>query len=84
MLKKLTSKLHKLTTYLKMNKNWSRNVAAALDGSGWLTSRPGRFTPGDEPRYRFNSKLGWAQSRSERFGKEKIFFNLPGFQPRTV
>ena len=30
---------------------------SALDGGGWLTSRPGRFTPATETRY---SLVGWA------------------------
>jgi hypothetical protein len=25
------------------------SFTSALDGSGWLTTRPGRFTPGNEP-----------------------------------
>jgi len=59
-------------------------LTAALDGGEWLTSGPSRFTPGEEPGYRFNRKLGYPQSRSERLGEEKNVFNLPGFQPRTV
>ena len=27
------------------------SLTLALDGSGWLTPRPGRFTPGKETRY---------------------------------
>ena len=31
---------------------------SALSGSGWLTPRPGRFTPGKETRYPLNRRLG--------------------------
>ena len=46
----------------------------------WLTSRPGRFSPGKEHRYPLKWKLGEPQSRSGRFGAEKILFHLVGFE----
>jgi hypothetical protein len=43
-----------------------------LAGSEWLASRPGRFTPGERPRYPLDRRLGGPQSRSGRRGEEKI------------
>jgi hypothetical protein len=31
-------------------------LTSTLDEDEWLTSRPGRFTPGKEPRYPLNTK----------------------------
>jgi hypothetical protein len=42
-----------------------------LDGGQWLTSRPGRFTPGKGHRYPFNRRLGGPQSRYDVFEKRK-------------
>ena len=36
----------------------SISLTSALDGGGWLTSRPGRFTIGRETRYLLYSRLG--------------------------
>jgi hypothetical protein len=38
----------------------------------WLASRTGRFTPGKEPRYPLDRKLGGSQSRHGRYGEVKI------------
>ena len=48
---------------------------------GWLTPRPGRFTPGKETRYPSHRILRGPQRQSGRVGKI-----LPplGFDPRTV
>ena len=54
-----------------------------MELSGWLTSRPGRFTPGQKPRYPPNRKLGGPQGRSGRFKEEKNLLLLPAFVPRT-
>jgi len=35
------------------------SVTSALDGSGWLTQRPGHFTPGRDP-VRIVQESGWA------------------------
>jgi hypothetical protein len=36
-------------------------LPSALDGSKWWTSRPGRFTHGEEPRFRLSRRLDvWA------------------------
>jgi hypothetical protein len=40
------------------------------------TSRPGRFTPGEEPWYRLNGKLGG----SRHFGEKKIYFACAGIR----
>ena len=53
---------------------------SALDGGGWSTPRPGRFTPGKE-RYPPYGKLGGPQGRSEQVRK---ISPPPGFHPRTV
>jgi hypothetical protein len=56
------------------------SLTLVLDGGGWLTSRPGRFTPG-MIRYPLYRRLcgprgwsGWLQKISPP----------PGFDPRTV
>jgi hypothetical protein len=54
---------------------------SALDGGGWSTSRPGRFTPGKESRYPLYRRLGGPQGRSGRV--RKISPPL-GLDPRTV
>jgi len=57
------------------------SLTSALDEGGWLTARPGRFTPGKETRHPFYRKLGGPQGRSEKVHK----ISLPlGFDPRTV
>jgi hypothetical protein len=47
-------------------------LTSALAGGEWSASRPGRFTPGESPRYPLNRRLGEPQNRSGRFGEEKI------------
>ena len=54
---------------------------SALDGGGWSTPRPGRFTPGKETRYPFYGRLSRRQVRSGRV--RKISPPL-GFDPRIV
>ena len=48
---------------------------------GWLSSSPGRFTPGKEIRYPFYSCLGGTQGR---YGQVQKISPPPGFDPRTV
>ena len=48
------------------------SLTSALDGGGWLTSRPSRFTPGKETCYLFYRRLGGPQSRSGRVRKISI------------
>jgi len=52
-----------------------------LDGGECITSRPGRFTPGKEPTYPFNIRLGGRQNRSGRFGEEKSLLRLSNTNP---
>ena len=52
-----------------------------LDGGGWSTPRPGRFTPRKETRYPLYRRLGGPQGRS---GQLQKISPLPGFDPRTV
>jgi hypothetical protein len=40
------------------------SLTSALHGGGWLTGRPGRFTPGKETRYPLYRRLGGPESRS--------------------
>ena len=46
----------------------TRSLSSALDGSGWLTSRPGRFTPG---RPGTHCTGGWLGARSGLDRREK-------------
>ena len=50
-------------------------LTSALDGDGWLTPRPGRFTPEND------KVLGGFQGQSRRVRK---ISPLPEFEPRTV
>ena len=50
---------------------------SALDGGGWSTPRPGRFTPGKDPV----PIVGGPQGRS---GRVRKISPPPGFDPRTV
>jgi hypothetical protein len=42
------------------------SLTTALDGGGWSTPRPGRFTSGKETRYPLHRRLGGPQDRSGR------------------
>jgi hypothetical protein len=44
----------------------------ALAGIEWSASHPAALTPGKEPPYPLDRRLGGPQSRSERRGEEKI------------
>jgi hypothetical protein len=57
------------------------SLTSALDGGGWLTPRPGRFTPGKETWYPFYRRLGGPQCR---FGRARKISPPPGFDLRTV
>jgi hypothetical protein len=41
-------------------------LTSSLDGGGWLTPRPSRFTSGTETRYPLYRRLGGPQGRSGR------------------
>jgi len=62
----------------------SRGIALlfpALDGGGWSTLLPGRFTPWKQTRYPFYRRMDGLQGSSGRVRK----ISLPsGFDPRTV
>ena len=47
-----------------------------------MTSRPGRFTSGKDPRYPLNRNLGGTQSQSGCFGEEKNHLSLAVIEPR--
>ena len=48
------------------------SLTSTVDGGGWLTPRPGRFTPEKETRYSLCRRLGGPQGRCGRV--PKIFF----------
>jgi hypothetical protein len=57
------------------------SLTSALDVGGWLTGRPGHFTPGNETRYPLHRRLGRPQGRS---GRVREILPPPGFEPLTV
>jgi hypothetical protein len=57
------------------------SLTLALDGDGWSTPRPGRFTRGKQTRYPLYRRLGWPQGWSGRVLK---ISPPPGFDLRTV
>jgi hypothetical protein len=42
--------IHAMQTYMGTEVHLYSIFISALDGGEWLTSRPGRFIPGKEPR----------------------------------
>ena len=56
------------------------SLTSALDGGGWSTPTPGRFTPGKQTRYPLYRKLSGPQGRSGRVRKNSP---PPGFEPPT-
>ena len=51
---------------------WYRSIfslTSVLDGGGWLTPRPGRFTPGKGTWYPLYRRLDWPQGRSGQVRK---------------
>ena len=56
------------------------SLTSALDGGGWSTPRPGRFTLG-KTRYPLYRRLGGPQGRSRQVRK---ISPPPGFDPQTV
>jgi hypothetical protein len=59
------------------------SLTSALDGDGWLTPRPSRFTPPPPrmTRYPLYTMLRWHQSRS---GRVRNISSPSGLDPRTV
>ena len=60
--------------------NSTLSLTSSLDVGGWLTPRPGRFTPG-MTRYPLYRRLGGRQCRS---GRVRKISPSSGFNPRTV
>jgi hypothetical protein len=50
------------------------------EGDECSASRPGRITPGKEPRYPNSRKLGETHSKCGRFGGDKNLPPLPRFE----
>jgi hypothetical protein len=50
----------------EVEKRYNSNISltSALEGGGWSTPRPGRFTPGKETRYPLYRRLGRPQDQS--------------------
>ena len=48
-------------------------LTLAVDGGEWSTSLPGRFNPGQVPRYWLKRRLRGPQSRYGRFSQQKYF-----------
>ena len=57
------------------------SLILALHEGGWLTPRPGRFTPGKETQYPLYRRLGGPKGQSEWVLN---ISPLPGFDPQTV
>jgi hypothetical protein len=55
------------------------SLTSALDGGGWSTPRPGRFTPGKQTRCPLYRRLGVTQDPS---GRVRKISPLPGFDRR--
>lgn len=49
------------------------SLTSALHAGQWSTSRPGRFTPGQDPQYPLNTWPGGSQNRSGRLEQREIF-----------
>jgi hypothetical protein len=54
---------HAIKTYRGTDVQLHSFLTSALDAGEWSTSRPSLFTPGKEPPYPFNMRLGESQSR---------------------
>ena len=59
----------------------TRCLTSALGWSGWLTPRPGRFTPGKQSRYPLYRRLGGPQDRS---GRVRKISTPPGIRKEAV
>jgi hypothetical protein len=57
------------------------SLTSALDGGGWLTTRPCGFASRKETQYQLHRRLGGPQ---ERFGSLRQMLPSPGFNSRTV
>jgi hypothetical protein len=49
------------------------SLTSALHGGGWLTPRPGRFTPRKETRYPLCRSMGGPKSRLDGCGKFRFY-----------
>ena len=56
-------KIVKFHTEEKKKYTSTLSLTSALDGGGWLTSSPGRFTPGKGTRYPLYRRLGGPKSQ---------------------
>jgi len=64
--------------------NLNISLTSALDGSGWSTPRPGRFTPGKDSRCQSYRKLGGAQGRSGRMRKISLLLEFDVWTSQPV
>ena len=65
----------------KLRYSSTLSLTLTLEGGGWLTPRPGRFTLGKEIRYPLYRSLGGPRGRS---GQVRKISPSPAFDPRTV
>jgi hypothetical protein len=77
------TKRHAMKTYWQCRYRSTHSLISALDGGELSASRPGRFTPRENPRYTFYRRLGGIQSRSGHGDKKKNSQPPPGFVPRS-
>ena len=59
------------------------SLTSTLDGGGWSTPRPGRFTPGKEIHYQLYKRLGGPPGPVGT-DAENLASPPPEFDPRTV
>jgi hypothetical protein len=57
------------------------SLTSMLDGGGWLTPRPGRFTPGEENRYQLHGRFGGPKGQ---YGQMRKISPPPAFDPRIA
>jgi hypothetical protein len=55
-------------------------LTSSLDGGEWLTSQPGHFTPGEEPRYPQNRRFQGSHSQPGHSREEKILLPILAFE----
>jgi hypothetical protein len=58
-------------------------LTSALGWGDWATSRPGRFTPGEEDLSTHWKEAGWASEPVWTLCRRGKLFPLPGYKPRS-
>jgi hypothetical protein len=73
-------KHHAMKTYVKVEVLLHSFLISALDVGELSISRPGRFTPRENPQYPLDKRLGRTCSLSGRGGEEKDSKPVPGIE----